>query len=100
MNNIEIAPFYVGQEVIAIENHSQSVFKKGDEFIVKSLLKCKGIWCVTIGIVGNGLKCRACGSNDQNWHFYANKFRPKIEISEFISMKQFADKQLELIGAN
>ena len=28
------ALFYIGQEIVAIRNHSQNAFKKGEEFIV------------------------------------------------------------------
>ena len=106
MENIEIPPFYVGQEVVANITHSQKAYKKGDEFKVQSVFKgcCK--WEITIGITPPNKEayCRFCNktieTNDGEWSFYAFRFSPKIEIKEFVSMKQLADKQLELISAN
>ena len=107
MENISIPPFYVGQEVISIWNHSQGAFKVGDEFRVTSIRKGCCQWLITIGIVSRGglWECNVCRAeyhlqfNDE-WEFHAKRFRPKIEIAEFISMKQLADQQLEIIGVN
>lgn len=59
--------FYVGQKVVAIKNHSQGRFKKGDEFIVKNIMDnfCK--CCDTIVDVGHSgiygdIKCNTCGA--------------------------------------
>jgi hypothetical protein len=39
--------WYIGQEIVAIRDHSQGVFKKGDEFVIKGLgspmCKCKEV---------------------------------------------------------
>lgn len=104
---LEIPPFYVGQEIVAIRDHSQGAFKKGDEFkvtsIKKSLCGCN-LWLVTIGILAPtkpATKCRRCGAitgYHVEWLFGTDNFAPKIEIGEFVSMKEVL--QLELISAN
>jgi len=99
MNTIEIPPFYVGQEVVANRNHSQGQFKKGEEFKVTSVLKCNGIWSITIGNTNRRFgPCKICGMQSNEWHFYARNFSPKIEITEFISLKEIVS--LELISAS
>lgn len=39
--------WYIGQRIVAIRDHSQKVFKRGDEFTIKGLqtpeCKCKGV---------------------------------------------------------
>jgi hypothetical protein len=99
MENNDLPPFYVGQEVVANSNHHQNTFKKGDEFIVQSILKCGKEWAITIGINRYG-RCRCCGKISYTHHFYANRFSPKHKFGAFISMKEFTEKQLEIIGVN
>lgn len=113
MEKIEIPPFYVGQEVVANCNHHQGIFKKGDEFkitsIRRSFCSCKD-WAVTIGIIGSGFsaiqRCPVCKEMTSDtkptdeWLFSAWRFSPKIEIKEFISMKQLVEEKLELVSVN
>lgn len=48
-----IPPFYIGQRVVAIRDHSKGNFKKGDEFVIQNIrpntCNCIG-WEVYIGI--------------------------------------------------
>lgn len=93
MKPIEIPPFYVGQEVVANSNHAQRVFKKGDEFTVTSIRPTCCGWLITIGILGRNRisKCSICGREQRQskeWLFNSQRFSPKIEISEFISLKE------------
>lgn len=113
MKNIDIPPFFVGQEVVAVNDHNAdypSLYKKGDEFIVVETVKtrCCKRWCIYVG-VGTppgrtpGTYCNTC--HKANAHptklvFPAKDFAPKHNYGEFISMKEFADKQLETIGAH
>lgn len=105
---IEIPPFYLGQEVVALYNQSQGDFKKGDEFKITGIWKdCCG-WTVTIGIKYNYLlyngttTCNRCGQRYVNKtneaEYYADRFSPKIEVSAFVSMKEVAN--VELFAAN
>lgn len=110
MDTFEIPPFYIGQEIVAIKDHSQGAFKKGDEFIVtdcyRNNCKCK-MWGVTIGInhTTSSHNCTACNTYNltnlsKEWFFNVTCFAPKIQLSEFVSLKQFSEQQLELISAN
>jgi len=45
----KIPPFYIGQKVIAIRNHSRGLFKKGEVFVVRALTQCVcGNWGIVI----------------------------------------------------
>lgn len=106
MEHIEIPPFYVGQEVIAIRDHSILDFKKGQEFrvlsIKKSFCKCND-WEIDIGIRKdyNLIICTCCGKIDKNDNFYkADSFSPNLEFKDFISMKEVTEKASELISGN
>jgi len=106
--NIDIPPFYIGQEIVAIRDHSQGVFKKGDEFRITSISKascsCKGKWLVTIGIpkTSSLAKCHFCYTileiTGSEWVFGSLNFAPKFKLGEFVSMKEVV--QLETVCAN
>lgn len=49
--------WYIGQPIVAIENHSQGLFKKGDEFIVRGI---KGKRCnCNADLLDIGLKSKS-----------------------------------------
>lgn len=84
-----IPPFYIGQKIVALHDHSMRMFKKGDEFIVldikKSDCKCKD-WDVHIGIHDDKIsmwRCLVCkeeGKSDSSaWYFHSTSFAPIIE---------------------
>lgn len=61
----QIMPFYVGQEVEAIKNHSNLMFKKGDKFVVTGVVKspCCNVFKITIGVIGTGfMNCLICNT--------------------------------------
>lgn len=77
--------FYVGQEVVAIRDHSKGAFKKGDEFVIQGVKK--GCCCLelNVGIKTNHslMKCRYCGKITANDNYYqASSFAPKQQLSE------------------
>ena len=79
-----LPPFYVGQKVVAIQNHVSGVFKKGDEFKVTGcLIGCCGHWIVTVGILdddyGHMVKCENCKKIQpatKEWEFLSTRFAP------------------------
>lgn len=105
---IEVPPFYVGQEVIAVCNH-MNVLKAGQEYKIRSLtmMTC-GCWLVDVGVsddTNNPLvKCTLHGDINakakNQWVLYAFRFAPKEQRAEFISLKQVAEQTLETTGAN
>lgn len=99
MNN-----FYIGQDIVAIVDHSQGCFKKNDAFVALdiSFTKCCNKPMVDVGIreklepnVEYYTECR-CGSqlNDQNaicW-FYSSCFAPLddlVNIEELSEVLEF-----------
>lgn len=107
-NNIQIPPFYVGQEVVANCDHSDGHFTKGEEFNVTSIEKTCCGWNITVGIIHKGSyrsECFICGSIDPvirtgEIRYNSSRFSPKITIGEFISMREVADKCLEEVASN
>lgn len=81
--------FYIGQKILAIKDHSQGMFKKGDEFTVINVKKhqCKcGFYVLNIGLKtsNNQIRCTVCKTiinnyTDINW-FFEGYFAP-IELS-------------------
>lgn len=108
MKEHEIPPFFIGQEVVAIKDHSKGSFKKGDEFKITGLFKCCCGWNVTIGIRDNSgypqeAICGSCGRGEiigvrVEWRYNSKIFAPKHNYGAFISMSEAV--QLETIGAN
>ena len=83
--------WYIGQEIVAIRNHSQGLFKKGDEFIIKGIkygtCSCKVVF-LDIGIVGlnNSTLCVICGRDtvagkEQGFHDFC--FAPKEQAGDY-----------------
>lgn len=110
MNNINLPPFYVGQKVVAVINHSQGYFKKGDEFIIKNVVKNKcacGYCSVDVGIISKLRKtecfdCRVIFNNDGFCLFDPTAFRPlqqsKFPLMTFTQIKQ--KEQTEILIDN
>lgn len=75
-----MSKFYIGQKVVAIKDHSQGIFKKGDEFTVLGIGECCNTGLVNINIecVSN-LKCE-CGKIHIGSWFDSVCFAP-IELS-------------------
>lgn len=79
--------WYIGQDIVAIKEHSQNKFKKGDTFTIKGLkiseCKCKNV-SIDIGIKGYSdlCHCNACNfhfknqSRDGIWWFSETRFAP------------------------
>ena len=78
--------FYIGQKVVAIKDHSQGMFKKGDEFTILDITKrcCRSL--VDIGIksiyeTAICIDCRTVVKATPNALFTESCFAP-IELSE------------------
>lgn len=77
--------FFVGQEVVAIKDHSQGTFKKGDEFLIQGIKEDCCLITLDVGIrTGKGImNCRHCGNRKENDDYYdSNCFSPKQEFSQ------------------
>lgn len=107
MEKITIPPFYVGQEVVALNNDKEGIFKKGDEFKVTSCIKGCCEWEVTIGIMNTdwiNSVCTKCGKKEiignKEIPFYASRFAPITSTFQSISLTKVLETELPLIGVN
>ena len=95
----QIPPFYVGQEVEAIRNHSQGCFKKGDRFIVSGYRYACCTMVITIGIKkSRPLNQCVCGaishSVSDEWEFAYYNFRALNPQFEAISFTKVLETEL------
>lgn len=76
-----MSKFYIGQKIVAIKDHSQGIFKKGDEFVVLDIKKCCENTLIEIGLEwGNRNTICFCSKNHSgNW--FADWMFAPIELS-------------------
>jgi hypothetical protein len=95
--------WYVGQEIVAIRDHSQGLFKKGDEFTIKGIrdpyCPCKGL-LIDVGLIRNGVtvcgRCKIVDTIGGNW-FRETNFVPKEpEMSELTVEALLEELELEM----
>lgn len=88
--------WYIGQEIVAIEDHPFKLFKKGDEFILLGIRKSSCCGCIEldIGITTNksSFICSNCynlylGISDNHW-FFEKRFAPKETIEDKIELSE------------
>ena len=94
--------WYIGQPIVAIKNHPQGAFTKGQEFVIKSLrtssCKCNEIE-IDIGMteeVAHTLSRSGCGQvvldKRSTWWFSDKRFAPLdtdiSELTELLTQKQ------------
>jgi hypothetical protein len=108
-----LPPFYVGQKVIAIQDHSRLTFKKGQMFIVLDIRFYCCSWEIFIGVNEAPLpdpycmyeqKCCRCSkielSRDIRCFFYADLFAPVYENFQSISLSKILEEETKLISIN
>lgn len=101
-------PFYIGQEVICIENGPRSGVKEGDKYTIEGLLQCPGcgVWMVDVGKRSFGpIFCdktsETFGNTDIFW-LAARKFAPtetsriKYTIKEVEVATQIREMEVQL----
>jgi hypothetical protein len=85
-----ILDYRAGDDIVAIKDHSQGIYKKGDVFTAISLQRngCRCIILVDIGLKSDRpyTKCPVCGMNDEKtdniWWVEARAFRRLLSRSE------------------
>lgn len=91
--------FEVGKEVVAIKDHHQGPFKKGDTFMLNAIRKGCCSYCslqLDVGIIDESYddytQCDSCGNilNEKKWWFNSKYFvhLDDISISELIEVLQ------------
>lgn len=96
--------FKVGMQVIAVENHSQMYWKKGDIFTIQGMKKesCCGATTIYIGIHKDGRNgegiCVCKKTIPWDNYYDAKKFKP-LEF-QTISYTKVLEQEKELVGVN
>lgn len=80
-----MSKFYIGQKIVAIKDHSQGIFKKGDEFTVLGITRCCGydgydLIEIYVNDGNIGTKCTKCNFVHYGDWFCESCFAP-IELS-------------------
>jgi len=101
------APFYVGQEVVAIKNSTVTgLFKKGSTFKVLDITMCScGAWKIDIGFITDAQKiiCHKCDvrtiSTGVHWAA-AISFAPITSTFKSITLSKVLELETPLISVN
>jgi len=99
--------FYVGQDVVAIEDHPQGKFRENDTFVTQGLRspKCGCDFLeINIGLPTMALfhLCSFCGStqnSEENCYFASTRFRPLDELTNISELTEVLEnsKPFEII---
>jgi hypothetical protein len=105
-----ILDYRTGDDIIAIRDHSQGVFFKGDVFTAIALQRnsCGCIFVVDIGLKSDRrfTKCPVCDMNDEKtdniWWVDARSFRRLLSRSEEADLAEVLEQVLSepLINTN
>ncbi len=112
MENNSQPPFHLWQKVVALRDHSESLFKKGDVFTVTEIMKtpCNcSQWMVRIGNVfgyGRGTFCKKCCVSISTFGplwFHSFVFAPynpprheSVEIAEDILKMEIVEERADV----
>ena len=107
MNHKSIPPFYVGQEIVAVRNHSEGLYKKGKKYIVMAIRKtCSCYWDISIGISTQRqfCLCPICGKDNIptegiQWHQHI-AFAPITSTFQTIEYTEVLELEKPMVGAN
>jgi hypothetical protein len=105
---IDNLPFYIGQEVVAVRDHTNGYsYKNGNEFIVRGVqlkqCRCPG-YDVDIGQripwAGGIMTCTGCNNSRQTanepWWHNATDFAPKQVVEESVEVERL--EEIEKLG--
>jgi hypothetical protein len=85
----ELPPFYVGQEVVCIKDHSKGTVKKGQCYTILSIEKGCCTWIVDVGVPNidksPNCLCTYCGTRLMG----VNKYTLKTSSDLFAPKDQF-----------
>lgn len=95
--------WYIGQEIVAVRDHPQGVFKEGDTFVIKGLrgspCKCHSI-DIDVGIKSSGghSLCGVCGyrggKNGLYWWFSEQNFAPLDTICDISELMDVLERPI------
>ena len=101
--NIMSYNFHIGQDIVALKDHSQGAYKKDDVFTVKGLMEsfcnCGGV-LVDIGLTKKKyfMRCKKCmyrveNNTNSKW-FMANNFAPLDSLTNIEELTQVLEQPL------
>lgn len=105
-DKLNIPPFYIGQKVVAIKDHTQGYFNKGDEFVVKGIEKTCCVWVIIIGVrTGWNISICVCRKSINNpndmGRFNVASFAPLQQQSyPLMTFSKIVEKEKEEILIN
>lgn len=102
LNNLP--PFYVGQKVVAVLNHSQGAFTSGQEFVIESVEKYCCKWLVTVGIKSPAIlfncTCGKTYSKNTGLHEFCSTAFKAIDEQNFQAITFEKVLETELVCVN
>lgn len=107
-----LPPFYIGQEVVCVDNKTyikvhfktEDMLHIGETYIIRDIRKGCCEWEIDIGILAKGKIARCiCGKasplNTYSW-FKSSRFVPKQEQFQAITYSEIKQKESPLICVN
>jgi len=87
--------WYIGQDIVAIEDHQQGIFKKWEVFKIRGLRMCK-CKCnhveIDIGFSVKTLRCATCNTenvpNSGIWWLHEKRFAPLDNLVNMDEIKE------------
>ncbi len=102
--------FYIGQDIVAIKDHSKGHFKEEDIFIIQDLIiECGCGLCINIGIINPNLnknlgklsRCTSCGCifelKSDYIYYIASAFKPLDSLVNISELTEILEKPVELL---
>lgn len=110
MKHTSIPPFYVGQEVVALESWGTKPYsiQKDLTYKVSDVQKACCGWVISVGVPAkpnapNYQTCRQCGSKThigQELFWAAYLFAPITSTFQSITLEKVLEEETKLIGVN
>lgn len=105
--------FYIGQDIVAIKNHSQGKFKEGDVFSVKDMnnecscglsLNIGIVDPATVGNIGRLARCSTCKDifiiKSEYIYFLASSFKPLDSLVNISELTKILEEPVESLFCN
>ena len=101
-----LAPFHVGQKVVALQGGSDDYIQKGTVYTIRAIFPFScGCYCVDVGVLNEGItRCRCLHGVVVDYPVYRlfepKFFAPILENFQSISLSEILEEETKLIGVN
>lgn len=99
-----LPPFYIGQKVVAKEDHEKGFFTKGQEFVVREVKRPCCNWEIRIDVNVSefaGAICPNCFKISRPEPFFRHsRFSPVEENFQSITLEKVLETETPLVSAN